>query len=56
MNEESETEAVHLQDAPVETLKLPVIPAATTVVLDGFNVNVQGCGATTVSSTGTVSN
>ena len=56
MNDGSETVAVHLQDGPVEMLKLPVTPAAATVALAGFKVNVQGCGGTTVSSTGTVSN
>src|SRR5438874_13379608 len=46
INVDSETVAVHFQGAPVEILKLPVTPAATTVVLDGFRINVQGCGAT----------
>jgi hypothetical protein len=56
IKEGSETVAVHEQDGPVAIPKLAVPPLLPIAVLEGVKANVHGCGGTTVSSTGTVSN
>jgi hypothetical protein len=48
--------AVHEQFDPVEMLKVLVLDVDGAVRLEGLSVYVHGCGGTTVSSTGTVSN